>query len=203
MAVFDMTVHEDVLATTVKLRPGPQHHHPHLRTAEGPVACPGQGQGQAQGRRPVGRQSHQPVPHHVAQRCEDRSVWRRELHRAPEFHHGRQGSRRGHRRQVLPDRRTQGRRCIRLSRSTTRDRAVRPDPAGSRVAVHGQLLPRWRLRLRPAGHGCRRHPAGRHEQGALRLAARDRDQGSHRHSRDRVQRQGDLRQGARAQDHPR
>ena len=68
-----------------------------------------------------------------------------------------------------------------------------PDDAEGRLAVDRQLLPRRRLRLRPAGLPVDRHPAGGHEPGALRVAVEGRRRGD-QDARHRNQRQGDLRQ---------
>ena len=66
-------------------------------------------------------------------------------------------------RQVVPHRRAQGGRGLRLPGAAPGHRPVRPDHPESRLAFHRQLLPRRRLRLGPAGLHLDRHPAGRHE----------------------------------------
>jgi cysteine synthase len=72
--------------------------------------------------------------------------------------------------QVVPHRRAQGRRGLRLPGAAAGHRPVRPHHAEGRLALHRQLLPRRRLRLQPAGLRVHRHPARRDEPGALRLA---------------------------------
>ncbi len=74
------------------------------------------------------------------------------------------------RRQVVPHRRAQGRRGLRLPGAAAGHRPVRPDHAEGGLALHRQLLPRRRLRLQSAGLRVDRHPARRDEPGALRLA---------------------------------
>ena len=76
------------------------------------------------------------------------------------------------RRQVLPHRRAQGRRRLRLPGAAAGHRRVRPDHAEGGLALDRQLLPRRRLRLRAARLQGRRHPARGDEPRALRVAAR-------------------------------
>ena len=76
------------------------------------------------------------------------------------------GVKRPHRRpgrQVLPDRRAQGRRRLRLPGAAPGLRRVRPGHAEGRLALDRQLLPRRRLRLRAARLQGHRHPARGHD----------------------------------------
>ncbi len=75
-------------------------------------------------------------------------------------------------RQVVPDRGAQGRRGLRLPGPPPGHRPVRPDDPEGRLALDRQLLPRRRLRLRPAGLQLHRHPAGRHEPGSASSGSR-------------------------------
>ncbi len=70
-------------------------------------------------------------------------------------------------RQVVPHRRPQSRRGLRLSGAPPGHRPVRSHHPESGVALHRQLLPRRRLRLQPAGLRIDRHPARRDEPGTL------------------------------------
>ena len=62
------------------------------------------------------------------------------------------------------------------------------------MALHRQLLPRRRLRLRPPRLPRHRDSPRGHEQGALRVAPQHQHRRNHRHARHRIQRQGNLRQ---------
>ncbi len=99
---------------------------------------------------------------------------RRQLSRTAAQSHRGAGPHRRAGGQVVPHRGAQGRGGLRLPGAAAGDGPVRPVHAEGRLAVHRQLLPRRRLRLGPAGLHLHRHPAGRHEQGTLRLAGEDR-----------------------------
>ena len=83
----------------------------------------------------------------------------------------------------------QGRRGIRLPGSAPRLRRGRPGNAEIRVAQHGKLLPRRRVRQCPAGLRRGRDPARGNVEGALRVAGLDRrPRSSRRRDRNRTSR---------------
>ena len=70
-------------------------------------------------------------------------------------------------REVVPDRRGQGRGDLRLPGAAAGYRPVRSDHPEGSLAVHRQLLPRGRLQRPADGQRVHRHSAGGHEQGAF------------------------------------
>ena len=193
--MIDLTIHPDRLERTVKRARERNIIVPTFKQMQNPALIPDEGQGWAEERRPVGHQPAQPVPHHLAQRAggEGRRVRRRQLPGAAQGADRRGRPHHRHGGQVVPHRRAQGRRGVRLPGAPPGHRPVRPDHPEGRLAVHRQLLPRRRLRLGAAGLPVHRHPARRDEQGTLRVAVQGRRR-SDRHPRHREQRQGNLRQ---------
>ena len=172
MALIDLSVNEAVLERTVQLARERNIIIPTLEQQNHPERIPAGVVAGLEERRPLGPQPPQPLPHHLAQRADGqrrRLRWR-QLYRIPEFSDRRAGPHPGSRRQVVPDRRPQGRRRLRLPGAAAGHRAVRPHPAEGGLALHRQLLPRRRLRLQPARLRVDRHPARGDEPGALRVA---------------------------------
>ena len=151
---------------------------------------------------PQGRRRPQPVAGPLVQRPRRRPRRRARARRAADVaDRRREPDHRRLRRPLPDDHRPQGARRLRLPGAADRHRTVRPDPPPGDLAVDRQLRP-WRHRHQPDhGQPRRRHPAGGHEPGALRLArpvVREPGRGRHPHARHRVQRQGDLRRLQRA-----
>ncbi len=174
---------------------------PTFKQMRDPSLLPAIGGGEAEGRRPLGRESREPLPDHLEERPRDGALRRPELPRDPPGDHRHQGARRRPRREVLPDGSPQGRRRLRLPRPAPRQRRVRPREAQGRLAVDRQLLPRRRVRLRGPGLHGRRDPPREHVPGALHVAPADR-LGGHRDAGLREQREGDLRQVLGAEEGP-
>ncbi len=172
--------------------PGAPHHHPDHRAAAEPLRDPHRDPDEDAGARHAGPKPPEPVPHRLAQRPHHRRLRARQRARDPFGALRRARPHRRSRRSVFSDRRAQGRRGVRVPRAQARVGSIRPHEAQGRLAFDRQLLPRRGLRLGAARLQVARDPPRGHEPGALRLAAvhggRD-----HRHARQRVERQRDLR----------
>ena len=190
-----MQVDEKVLARTIERFRERKILLPTFAQMRDPATRAGEDQAAAQERRPVGCRSGQPVSHHVEERAgrARRAVQPGQLDRVSAGAHRRRRADHRPRRQVLSDRRAQGRRRVRLPRAEARQRPVRSDAAESRLAEHGQLLPRRRVRFGARRLHGRRDPARGNEPRAIRVAQGDRRR-SDPHARLRIERQRNLRQ---------
>ncbi len=139
-----------------------------------PQRIPGKIKDKLRGHRPLGPAPAQPFPHHLEERAqgEGRPLQRRQFPGASRGADRGRGAHRAAHRQVVPHRRPQGRRRLRLPGAAPGQRPVRPHLPQGGLALDRELLPRRRLRLRPAGLHGGRHPARGHEPRALRVARR-------------------------------
>ena len=98
------------------------------------------------------------------------------------------------------DRRAQGACRLCVSGAAPGDRPVRSEARPRGLAIHRKLLPRRRRHIAHSRLPRRCRAAGRHEPGALRMAAGMgvRSRRHHPHAGNREQRQGNLRQVRRA-----
>ena len=99
---------------------------PTFRQLRHPRADPARSRRAAQGRRALGCEPGEPLPHHVEERRRDRALRRGELSGNPARHHRREGpDRSGSTGKYLSDRGAQGRRGVWLPRAASRERRVR------------------------------------------------------------------------------
>ena len=141
-------INQSVLDKTVRLCRERKITIPTFAQLKDPSTVPPSHPRPPEKRRPLGYRPGQPLPHHLEERTQSqrRRIQQRQLARASPRHHRRpvQNCRPG--RQVLPHRRAQSRRGLRLPRAAAGHRPVRSHHAKSRLAQHRQLLPRRRLR---------------------------------------------------------
>ena len=175
--------------------PRARHCHSDNRPDERPGEDPGVDSQQAWRGRSLGTSSSEPLSYLVEERTGFAGRWLqpRQLDRVPSGIDAGAGTHHRTLREVLSNRVSQGRGCVRLSRAAANLRRSRSEHPEVRVAEHGEFLP-WRC-IRQCPHRLRRggDPAGRNVGRAFRVAALDRRR-DHRHAGIGIEREGDLRQ---------